>query len=115
MADEVFYKLTANIDGVQTYSGGEAKLARVAEWLSTPEGQIWGAPHWGNRLAQYRHSPMNGDTSAAIENHIAIDMTQDIADVAITSIRVEPVSVDRWNIKLSISGVATTINQDVTL
>lgn len=115
MADEIFYKMDANIDGVQTYSGDEAKLARIAEWLNTPEGEVWGAPGWGNRLSQYRHNPMNGDTAAAIENHIAIDMPEDIADVSMRSVLVKPVSVDRWNIQISISGVATTINQDVTL
>lgn len=115
MADEIYYKMTANIDGVETFTGGNAKLARVAEWLDTPQGQVWGAPQWGNRLSQYRHNPLNGDTAAAIESHIAMNLPQDIADASITSIRVEPVEMDRWSIRISLSGVATELKQEISL
>ncbi|MCG6387490.1 hypothetical protein K6U51_10010 [Vibrio fluvialis] len=115
MSDEIYYKMTATIDGVETYTGQEAKIARIAEWLDTPEGQVWGAPHWGNELSQYRHMPMNGDTAAAIENHIASKLPEDIPDVSIASIKVTPVTVDCWRIQISISGVSTPVNQDVKL
>lgn len=115
MPDEIYYKLSATIDGVVTHSGSEAKLARIAEWLDTPVGAVWGAPHWGNDLSQYRHMPMSGDTAAAIENHIVTKLPLDIADVSMSSIKVTPVTVDRWNVQLAISGAATNINQEISL
>lgn len=115
MADEIYYKLSATIDGVVSYSGSDAKLSEVAEWLDTPKGEISGAPHWGNDLSQYRHMPMNGDTAAAIENHIALELPADVPDVSLSSIRVDPVTIDRWDIKIYLMGVTTPVNRTINL
>lgn len=115
MNNEINYKMTAAIDGVETHEGDAALIARVSEWLDTPQGSIWGAPHWGNRLIQYKHLPMNSDTAAAIQNSIADKLPQDMGDVAVSAVAVTAVEPDLWKIQLKLSGVAGIVDREVSL
>lgn len=115
MADEINYLMTANVDGIDTYSDEDAILARVAEWLATPRGSVWGAPKWGNRLAEFRHEPMNATTAAAIENSIATDITADISGLFLTSIKADEYSIDVWKITIWINGGTSSLTEEVSL
>lgn len=115
MAEEIDYLLTATIDGVQTFSDDNAALSRVAEWLDTPKGQVWGSPKWGHELTQYRHYPLNGATAAAMENSVSAKLPQDIANLTLSSVKVEPDGVDKWVITIGIQGIKQALTQEITL
>ncbi len=115
MAAEIDHLMSATLEGVSTFSGSNAKIARVAEWLDTPKGQIWGAPNWGHELMGYKHSPLSDTTAAAIRNSIILKLTADIPDVAVSAINVEAEGMDLWRIKIHLSGISTAVEREVNL
>ncbi len=115
MAQELSYKLDADRDGVTTFDSGKAVVARVAEWLDTPQGQVWGAPDWGNPLQQYKHLPMNNTVAGAMELSIANKLPEDLPDVAINAILVEPLNIDQWRIAISVGSVNDAIERSIKL
>lgn len=115
MPQEIDYLMGTTMEGVKTYDENSAAIARVAEWLDTPTGQVWGSPLWGNNLTQYRHEPMNGDTAAAMENSIALKLPSDLPDIAISRVLCDPVNADTWKIKIYISNIKQSLNKEVVL
>ena len=115
MPHEIDYLMSTTMEGVQVYDEATAVIARVAEWLDTPVGQVWGSPLWGNNLTQYRHEPMNGDTAASMENSIALKLPQDLPDVAISRVLCEPMNADTWRVQIHISGITQSLKKEVTL
>lgn len=104
MGQEIDYLLNLNIDGVNTYGEDQAVAVRVAEWLDTPQGEVWGAPQWGNKLKQYKHLPICDDTAAAIENSILMNLPVDVPSAVITHISVRPHEVDTYLIQVGVLG-----------
>ena len=104
MSQEIDYLLKVTIDGVTTYAEDQAVAVRVEEWLDTPQGEIWGAPQWGNRLKQYKHLPICDDTAAAIENSILMKLPVDVPSAVITHISAKPQGVDTYLIQVGILG-----------
>lgn len=113
MASELDYLLAIDMEGVITFDDSESLLIRIKEWLHTKKGEMWGAPHWGNTLEQFKHEPVNSYTAAAIENHIIMTLPKHVAGVVITEIRAEPIDFDYYHIIIGIAGsgyVKTNIN-----
>jgi hypothetical protein len=111
---EIDYKLGVDTEGVIVSEPIEVLAVRVSEWLDTPQGQMWGAPHWGNRLRAYKHEPMNSDTEAAIENSILLTLPNDVKGVILESIDVCAVEFDLYRISIKIKG-STKIVKEVSL
>lgn len=113
MSYELDYKLAIDVDGVIEVDQDNAIGARVAEWLDTPKGEVWGAPQWGNNLTQYRHEPVNSDTEAAIENSIMLSLPTDVSGVVINAISAKATEFDKYEITIQLP--TTTIVKEVTL
>ena len=77
-------------------------MMRLEEWLRTPIGAIYGAPHWGSPLEDFKHEPMgsiqNHVLEVAIENAVANKLRQDMPGFALQGIRCEAASEDHLNI-----------------
>lgn len=110
MSKEIHHLLTMGIDGVVEFDDSQAVLARVLEWLDTPIGQVWGAPHWGHNLTQYKHDPINVNTAVAIESSIVSKLPVDVSGVSINGISVTPANndIDTFLIKIGINGTVIT-------
>ncbi|CAH0543058.1 hypothetical protein [Vibrio marisflavi] len=115
MTQEINYKLKATADGVETHDDVVSVIARVAEWLDTPEGEVWGSPAWGNNLAQFRHEPQSDTVAAAMENVIANKLPKDLSDVSISGIAITPNTIGGWVIELAISGIPQKLTQEINL
>ncbi|QFT40120.1 MULTISPECIES: hypothetical protein [unclassified Vibrio] len=115
MSQEIDYLLGVDINGVKVSDESESIPMRVAEWLDTPQGQIWGAPHWGNRLMPYKHEPINSDTAAAMENSIVMSLPVDVKGAVITEILIEPKDFDMYHIVIGLLGAQNYIQKEVKL
>ncbi len=115
MSAEISHLMTATLDGVNTYSGEAATLARVAEWFDTPQGQVWGAPAWGHLLNQFKHYPMDDTTATAISNSIFLKLPHDLNDVVLSGVGVEPSEQDLWVITIQLAGISSTLETEVKL
>lgn len=100
MHNEIDFLMNIEGTGVITHEGGSAMANCIREWLATPKGTVWGAPWWGNSLGQYRHNPPDDDTASSMENSILLSITQDIPNIQIYRIGVEPVDMDVWKITI---------------
>ncbi|GAL07955.1 hypothetical protein JCM19237_335 [Photobacterium aphoticum] len=78
--------------------GNQAKLENIREWLSTPEGTIYGRPDWGHPLDQFRHEPQSPSTALAIENTLLLKLASDLPDVTLSRILVSPMGKDGYYI-----------------
>ncbi|MCS0376586.1 hypothetical protein [Vibrio diabolicus] len=114
MSQEIDYLLRVDIDGVKVTDEKHAIVARVSEWLDTPEGQVWGAPKWGNRLGVYKHEPINETTAAAIENSILLTLPIDVKDAVVQGIAVEPSvnGIDAYKLTIVVNG--QTLERGIT-
>lgn len=91
MQYEVEYLMSLSESGVQVMSGAAADLNKVAEWLDTPRGTVYGNPSWGNELKQFQHEPTNSSSTAVnIEFHIIEGISRDIPDLVIQHIYCQP-------------------------
>ena len=110
---EIDYLLRLNPEGVLTFDGGLAIVSQVREWLDTPKGQVWGRPHWGNLLSQFKHMPINNDTASSMEAFILLTIGDDIPNARIDGIRIYPTASDAYRIILEIGGAV--INEALAL
>ncbi|UTZ44604.1 hypothetical protein [Vibrio campbellii] len=108
---EIDYRLGVDTEGVIVSEPIEVLAVRVAEWLDTPQGQMWGAPHWGNRLKPYKHEPMNSGTEAAIENSILLTLPNDVKGVVLAGIDVRAVEFDLYRISIRILGAKEIVKE----
>ncbi|WP_318491899.1 hypothetical protein [Photobacterium leiognathi] len=102
--NEIDYLLRINEEGVITFSGGYAQVSIVREWLDTPRGTVWGKPDWGNMLAQYKHLPIDIDTAASMQAHIARSLAYDLPQIQLDGIRILPMASDAYKIIFNING-----------
>lgn len=95
---EIDFLLTLDPSGVRVLEGDDSNLEQLREWLSTPEGTVYGRPGWGHPLNQYRHEPPNANTARAIENSLLLKLVNDMPELAISRILCEPAGKDMYYI-----------------
>lgn len=68
MLYEIDARLQTNESGVIIAEGSTAAwMARLDEWLRTPEGSVYGLPSWGNPMEEFKHEPFGSETSHIVE------------------------------------------------
>lgn len=99
MLREIDPFLRVNESGVIIREGEEdAWMTRLEEWLKTPVGAVWGLPHWGNPIAEFKHEPIGEDSThidVAIENRLAKKLRSDLPGLNLQAIRCEALSEDQ--------------------
>lgn len=99
MLREIDPLLRVNESGVVIKEGDEdVWMVRLEEWLRTPIGSVWGLPHWGNPMAEFKHEPIGEDSvhvDVAIENRLAKKLRSDLPGLALQAIRCEALSGDQ--------------------
>ncbi|WP_219563903.1 hypothetical protein [Salmonella enterica] len=83
MLYEIDARLQTNESGVIIAEGSTAAwMARLDEWLRTPEGSVYGLPSWGNPMEEFKHEPFGSETShiveVAIEGRMMKKLRQDL-------------------------------------
>lgn len=115
MINEIDPFARTDANGVITAQDNEAWMMRLEEWLRTPTGSIYGAPHWGSPMAEFKHEPLGSDENhvleVAIENRIAKKLRQDMPDFGLQGIYCESTGVDI----LSISFVSQNTQYQTTV
>jgi hypothetical protein len=99
MLREIDPLLRVNESGVIIKEGEEnAWMVRLEEWLRTPVGSVWGLPHWGNPIAEFKHEPIGEESThvdVAIENRLATKLRSDLPGLGLQAIRCEALSQDQ--------------------
>lgn len=103
MQNEIDCLMRVDQSGIQVKEGdANSWLARLEEWLRTPQGSIYGLPGWGNNMQDYKHEPIGSATShmteVAIENGLITKLRQDLPGIGLEAIRCEPIGIDMWQI-----------------
>ncbi|WP_413113445.1 hypothetical protein [Thaumasiovibrio sp. DFM-14] len=104
MTAEIDFLIRLNEQGVVIHDEVASPAALIEEWLSTPVGAIYGRPEWGNRLALYRHNPVNPLTAMTIENSIMLKLPEDLPQLSIAAIKVTPIAHDVYKIAVGANG-----------
>ncbi|GAB1077441.1 MULTISPECIES: hypothetical protein [Shewanella] len=114
MQFEIEYLMSLSESGVRVMQGAAADLNKVAEWLDTPRGSVYGLPSWGNELKQFQHEPTNSsDTAVNIEFHIINGLTRDIPEIVIQSIFCEPHPVEPDRFLITIGLPSGELSKDI--
>ncbi|EPL8679876.1 hypothetical protein N0P70_005892 [Klebsiella michiganensis] len=73
-------------------------MARLDEWLRTPMGSVYGLPHWGSPMEEFKHEPIGSDTSyvleVAIEGRLLEKLDADLPGLNIQAVRCQSSGVD---------------------
>lgn len=68
MQNEIDCLMRVDQGGVVLKEGdSQAWLARLEEWLRTPQGSVYGLPGWGNTMQDYKHEPVGSETGHLTE------------------------------------------------
>ncbi|EJG6390353.1 hypothetical protein NAF50_004870 [Escherichia coli] len=99
MLYEIDARLQTNESGVIIAEGSTATwMARLDEWLRTPEGGVYGLPSWGNPMEEFKHEPFGSETShiveVAIEGRMMTKLRQDLPGLDVQGIRCTSISED---------------------
>lgn len=108
---EIDFLLTLEPSGVVVQEGDDADVENIREWLATPMGEVYGRPTWGHPLNQYRHLPHSTATARAIENSLLIKLAEDLPELPISRILVEPVGKDGYYIGIATPKAVIVINE----
>lgn len=102
MINEIDPYARVDSNGVITADADNAWMMRLEEWLRTAIGSVYGAPHWGSPLADFKHEPMSSTKNhvleVAIENAIAKKLRQDMPEFALQGIECDATNIDLLNI-----------------
>lgn len=109
MLYEIDARLQTNESGVVIAEGDtNAWIARLDEWLRTPNGSVYGLPSWGNPMEEFKHEPFGSDTShiveVAIEARMMTKLQQDLPGLGLQAIRCATVSEDQLLISFLAKG-----------
>jgi hypothetical protein len=103
--------LRVNESGVVINEGDkESWMVRLEEWLLTPVGTVYGLPHWGNPIAEFKHEPIGEGSShveVAIENRLAKKLRADLPGLNLQAIRCESISEDKISVAFYAKGGVT--------
>lgn len=99
MLYEIDARLQTNESGVIIAEGSTAAwMARLDEWLRTPEGSVYGLPSWGSPMEEFKHEPFGSETShiveVAIEGRMMKKLRQDLPGLDVQGIRCTSISED---------------------
>ncbi|MGL5905113.1 MAG: hypothetical protein ACRCZA_00110 [Shewanella sp.] len=90
MIREIDFLLEVDAFGIVVHDD-TANANNVREWLSTPQGKVYGRPSWGHELERYKHEPASSEVVAVnIEFSIIKGMGRDLPNVTINAINCEP-------------------------
>ncbi|EIH4659274.1 hypothetical protein B6P79_003803 [Escherichia coli] len=109
MLYEIDALLKTNESGVIIAEGNTATwMARLDEWLQTPEGSVYGLPSWGNPMAEFKHEPFGSEAShvveVVIEGRMLTKIRQDLPGLNIQGIRCTSISEDSMLISFHAMG-----------
>ena len=113
--EEIDYLMKLDESGIILHEGDSAALNNVTEWLTTPRGQVYGNPSWGNELRAFQHEPPGEATEIGIENMIVRDLPRDVANIQMKGIRcyADPSEMDVYHI--NIQTAQGLISQSISL
>lgn len=111
---EVDALLSVDENGIVISKGQkDVWMARLHEWLRTPSGSVYGLPHWGNPMEEFKHEPIGSETShlveVAIEGRLVTKLGEDLPGLNIESIRCEALSMDELQISFFAHGGGTSV------
>lgn len=111
---EVDALLSVDENGVVIATGQkEVWMSRLDEWLRTPAGSVYGLPHWGSPMEEFKHEPIGSATShlveVAIEGRLETKLSEDLPGLNVQSIRCAALSEDQLQISFYAHGGGTSV------
>lgn len=101
---------------VQKEGESPSWMARLEEWLRTPQGSVYGLPGWGNIMQDFKHEPIGSETShmveVAIENALISKLRKDLPGIGLQAIRCEAADVDMWKITIVTSNGTLAVGME---
>ncbi|MBS6033918.1 MAG: hypothetical protein KIB40_12365 [Pantoea sp.] len=119
MQNEIDCLMRVDQGGVVVKTGeSDAWLARLEEWLRTPQGSVYGLPGWGNTMQDFKHEPVGSETGhlteVAIEAALIKKLRIDLPGLGLRAISCAPQNVDTWQITFitSYGPLAVSMNKN---
>lgn len=114
MQNEIDCLMRVDQGGIVVKAGeADSWLARLEEWLRTPQGSIYGLPGWGNNLEDFKHEPIGSETShlteVAMENGLITKLRKDLPGIGLQAIRSAALSIDLWQVTFVTSNGSLTV------
>ena len=98
---EIDFLFNTNQNGFLVYEGEAAATHRLENWISTPQGSLYGRPSWGHTLSQFLHDTPTETLSMVIESVLVEDLLRDLPDIQLRWVRVEPTEeMDAYLLKI---------------
>ena len=115
MLYEIDARMRVDENGIIIAAGeDEVWMARLDEWLRTPEGSVYGLPRWGNPMAEFKHEPIgslaSGVIEVAIEARLRNKLNEDLPGLGIEYIQCTSQGVDLLKISFNRRGTSYTVS-----
>lgn len=97
---EISHLLEMNEGGLVTFGRSESEGEQIRFWLSTPQGEVWGNPAWGNPYIDFKHESLDENLEVEIEFEFLSSLSRDLPHIDVSLIAVSAIGVQDFELKV---------------